>query len=644
MTEQPRRRRFSRVARILSRTGDQVAVRRIRWLLGIYGLLIAVVFAQLISIQVVDADDYADRSVRQRERTITLPAVRGRIYDRDGDVLATSVDGATVYADPRAYRPTETPDGTPVPAAAAAADVAAALAPILGRDVADLTERLEQDAHFVYLGRQLDWSVGEEVEALDLPGVAVLAEPKRTYPGSALAAQVVGFTGIDGDGLQGLEAQYDGVLRGKPGTLLLERAPGGLDISTGIRELRPSQVGTDLVLTLDRDVQHAAEVAAASAVDEFEANAATVVVLEVATGDVLAMASSPGYDPNARIQDDQDAWRNRAITDVFEPGSTQKALTIAAAIEEGIVTAETDVEVPGHIRVASSTFRELSPTGEPTLTVGDIMERSSNVGTIRIAQELGDQRLDHYLRAFGYGSPTGSGFPGEASGMLMPPEDWWPTSLPTIAIGHGVAVTLLQLAGSYATLASDGRSVAPRVVLGTVGDDGRLKPVAARSGEQIVSPSTAHQVQGLLERAVTGDRGTGSLAAVPGYMVAGKTGTARKPATDGSGYSDQYVATFAGFAPVHDPQIVVAVMVDEPNPFYGGIVAAPVFSEVMEAALIARRVAPDGSATTLPAAMDQARAQALEAAEAAQASLDENPPPSGPGGASGDPETDEQGD
>ncbi len=643
MTEQPRR-RFIRAPRILSRSGEQVAVRRIRWLLGIYGLLIAIVFAQLISIQVVDADDYADRSLRQRERTIALPAVRGRIYDRDGDVLATSVDGATIYADPRAYRPGETADGTPVPAAAAASEVAATLAPIMDRDPAELEARLEQDAHFVYLGRQLDWSVGEQIDALDLPGVAVLREPKRIYPGSALAAQVVGFTGIDGDGLQGMEAQYDGILRGRPGTLLLERAPGGLDITSGIRELTPSTVGTDLVLTLDRDVQHAAEVAASSAVDGFDANAATVVVLEVATGDVLAMASSPGYDPNAREQDDQDAWRNRAITDVFEPGSTQKALTIAAAIEEGIVTADTTMEVPDQVRVASSTFRDLYPTDEPTMTVGDIMERSSNVGTIQIAQELGDQRLDHYLRAFGYGSPTGSGFPGEASGMLMPHEDWWSTARPPIAIGHGAADSLLQLAGSYATLANDGRSVAPRVIRGTIGDDGRLEPVAARGGQQVVSPTTARQVQQLLERVVSGDRGTGSLAAVPGYTAAGKTGTARKPATDGPGYSDEYVATFAGFAPAHDPEIVVAVMVDEPTPYYGGLVAAPIFREVMEAALIARRVAPDGSATTLPAAMDHARAQALADAEAAQASLDEDPPPHGPAGAPLTPTATETGD
>lgn len=630
MTQQPRRRRFGRIPRILSRTADQVAVRRIRWLLAVYGLVLVVVVAQLVTIQVVDAEVYADRSVAQRERTLTLPAVRGRIYDRDGDVLATSVDGATVYADPRAYRPSETPDGTPVPPAAEPAEVAAALAPVLGRDVTELTERLEQDAHFVYLARQLDAEVGERIEALELPGVAVLREPRRVYPGGGLAAQVVGFTGIDGDGLQGLEAQYDTVLRGEPGTLLLERAPGGLDIASGIRELQPSTVGTDVVLTLDRDVQHAAELAATSAVEEFDATGATVVVLEVDSGDVLAMASSPGFDPNARVPDDQAAWRNRAITDMFEPGSTQKALTIAAAIEEGLVVPSTTMDVPDQLQIGSSTFSDAYPHDDETWTVADIMERSSNVGTIQIAEELGKDRLDAYLRDFGYGSETGSGFPGEASGMLMDPEDWWGTSLPTIAIGHGVAVTLLQLASSYATLANDGVAVAPRVVRGTVGRDGRLEPVAGGASDRVVSTSTAQQIQALLERVVSGEHGTGSLAAVPGYTVAGKTGTARKPAAEGGGYSEEYVATFAGFAPAHDPQVVVAVMVDEPTPFYGGIVAAPVFREVMEATLTARRVPPDAEGASLPDALGAARAYVEELAAAEQAALEDDPPPDGP--------------
>jgi cell division protein FtsI (penicillin-binding protein 3) len=619
MTGQPRTRRSPNAGRVLTRSGDRIAVRRIRWLLGIYGLILLVVFGQLVHIQVVQADEYAGRSVRQRERTVDLPAARGRIYDRDGDVLATSVEGAAIYADPRAYRGGETSDGEPIPPAAEPAEVAAELAPILGRDVDDLIDRLERDAHFVYLARQLDHEVAERIRQLRLPGVGVLAEPKRVYPGGVLAAQVVGFTGIDGDGLQGLEAHYDSVLRGQPGTLFIERAPGGLDIASGVRELVPSEVGTDIVLTLDRDIQHAAEVAVAEAVERFDARAATVVALEVATGEVLAMASTPGFDPNSRNLGDEDAWRNRAITDVFEPGSTQKALTIAAALEEGTVTPITRLEVQDRIRVGSSTFSDAYPHPDSTWTVTEIMERSSNVGTIQVAQELGGERLDAYLRGFGLGSTTGLRFPGESPGMLMDHDQWWGSSLPTIAIGHGVAVTLMQLANAYATLANDGVAVQPSIVRGTVGTDGRLSPTPGGMSRRVVSEETARQVQEMLIEAVSGENGTGARAMVPGYSVAGKTGTARKPAADG-GYSDRHVATFAGFAPAHDPQIVVAVMVDEPYPYWGGVVAAPVFSEVMEAALIARRIPPDGTSPSLSEALVQARIQLEELQAAAEAS------------------------
>jgi cell division protein FtsI (penicillin-binding protein 3) len=615
MTQQPpsRRRPLAAVRRV-RRDGHQMGVRRIRWLLAIYGLLFLVTFGTLIDIQIVNATDYADRSVRQRARTVELAATRGRLYDREGDVLATSIQSATVYADPRAYRPTETPDGQPIPSAASASDVAAQLAPVLGLDAAALTERLERDAHFVYVARQLDWEVGQRIQELGLPGIGLLTEPRRVYPAGGLAGQLVGFTGIDGEGLQGLEAQYDQVLRGRPGTLAFEQAPGGLDIASAARELVPPEPGTDLVLTVDREIQHAAERAAADAMEEFNARGASVLVLEVGTGDVLAMASVPTYDPNRRTEDDRDRWRNRAVTDVFEPGSTQKALTVAAAIEEGLIEADTTMAVETSLRVGGKNFTDAYPHPTETWSVEQIMERSSNVGTIKIAQELGEERLDEYLRAFGYGRPTGVGFPGEGGGLLMPTADWWATSLPTIAIGQGVAVTLVQLANAYATLANDGVAVQPRIVRGTVGEDGRLTATAPPATEEIVSAETARQVRAMLESAVVGEHGTGARAAVPGYRVAGKTGTARKPNEGARGYSGEYIATFVGLAPVEDPQLVVAVMVDEPRPFYGGLVAAPVFSEVMGAALTTRRVVPDGGARSLEDALVAAQAAAEELA------------------------------
>ena len=604
------------------RSGDELAIRRIRWTLAIFAVLVVASTVKLVQIQVVDAADLAAVGERQRARTLELPASRGRIYDRDGDVLATSIQAATIYADPRAYRGTRTPEGREVPPAGEAAVVADRLAPLLDADPAALRERLEQDRHFVYLARQVDHELGEEIAALELPGIGVLTEPERVYPAGTLAGQVVGFTDIDAQGLQGLEARYDHVLAGEPGTLLLERAPGGLDIASGIRELEPPVVGTDVVLTLDRDIQHVAELAADDALERYEARGASIVVTEVGTGDVLAMASAPGFDPNHRGDEDPADRRNRAVTDVFEPGSTQKALTVAAALEEGVVEPTTTMEVEDTIRIGGSTFSDVSRHETETWSLHQIMERSSNVGTIQIAQELGEERLESYLREFGYGQPTDLGFPGESGGLLMPHTEWWGTSLPTIAIGHGVAVSLVQLANSYGTLANDGVAVSPRLVRGTVGEDGRLSPVPAPRSHRVVSSETAATVRDMLEDAVSGEFGTGGLARVEGFQVAGKTGTARKPLEDGRGYSDQYVATFVGMAPAHDPRVVVAVMIDEPYPFYGGLVAAPVFAEVMEAALLALRVPPEGSGTDLSTAVRLAAEHAELLAEEAVAEAD----------------------
>jgi cell division protein FtsI (penicillin-binding protein 3) len=604
---------------ITRRGGADTAVRRLRWLLGIYLLVAAVVVAQLVRVQVVDAPGYADLSASQRARIIELPGERGRIYDREGDVLATTVQAATVYADPRAFRPAQRPDGLVAPPAADAAAVAEQLAPLLGRDPGDLADLLTTDSHFVYLARQLDHEVGAGIRELGLEGIGVIGAPKRVYPAEGLAGQVVGFTGIDGEGLQGLEARYEDLLLGRPGLLTLERAPGGLDIASGTRELIPSEPGTDIVLTLDREVQHAAERAAADVTAEFDAEGASVLVLEVGTGDVLAMASAPTFDPNRRGEADPATWRNRAVTDVFEPGSTQKALTIAAAIEEGIVHERDVLRVPTQVTVADKSFTDSTPQPTSDWSVTEIMERSSNVGTIEIAQELGPERLEDYLRSFGIGSSTGTGFPGESTGLLAPVEDWWGTSLPTISIGQGVAVSLLQLANSYATLANDGIAVAPRIVRGTVGEDGRLTPAAEPVERRVVSEDTATQVQRMLEKVVSGENGTGHRAAVDGYRVAGKTGTARKPKVGARGYSGEYIATFVGFAPADDPQLVVAVMVDEPRPvFYGGLVAAPVFSDVMSSALATRRVLPDDAGSSLEDAIEAAQ----EARRASESSAD----------------------
>ena len=595
-----------------------ISARRIRSAFALMLLLVVATVAQLVQVQIVDAAEHAARGERQRVRTVELPASRGRIYDREGAVLATSVDAAAIHADPSAFRPTTRDDGTRVPAAGDREQVARAIAPLLALDPGELVDRLGRDGRFVYLARQVDLEVAERVMDLGLPGIGMHVEPRRAYPSGGTAAQVVGFTGIDGVGLQGLEARFDHVLRGRPGTLLLERAPGGLAIASGERELVPAEPGADLVLTLDREIQHVAERVAADVTARYGALGATVVVLEVGTGDVLGMASAPTFDPNARRSGDEGVWRNRAVTDLFEPGSTQKPLTVAVGLETGAVTPSTAFDVPDRLNVGGHTFSDVSRHGTERWTVGEVLARSSNVGTILLAQRIGAEQLRDGLLALGHARPTGLDFPGEVTGRLPEPDQWWATTLPTVAIGYGTSTTLLGLATSYATLANDGVRVEPRLVRGTVGLDGRLEPAPAPPSDRVVSARTAGIVLELLGAAVDGEGATGGQAAVPGYRVGGKTGTARKPRTDAAGYSDQYVASFVGVAPLDDPRLVVAVMVDSPQgAYYGGAVAAPAFAEVMHASLLARRIVPDGSGRSLEQLVRSAAATPAPDAEPA---------------------------
>lgn len=594
--------------------------RRIRATFAVFLLVFGLSVAQLVNIQVLSAEEYAERGVRQRVRTIELPASRGRIYDREGDVLATSVLSATLYADPRSFVPSERPDGLIVPAAADASRVARTIAPLLDLDIAWVEERLRRDAHFVYLARQIDLSLGEEIMALRLPGIGMLTEPRRAYPSGGLAAQVIGFTGIDGDALQGLEARHDDLLRGTPGTLHFERAIGGLSIASGLREVAPAVPGRDLVLTIDRDIQFAAERVAADVLERHEADGATIVVLEIGSGEVLGMASAPTFDPSALRSDEQAYWRNRAVTDLFEPGSIQKTLSIAAALESGAITPETTFEVPDRARIAGNTFSDVSKHGVERWTATDILARSSNVGAIMIAQETGEEALREQLAAFGYGVPTGLRFPGEVGGYVPAPEQWWATTLPTVAIGYGTSSTLLQIANAYAAIANDGVMVDPMLVRGTVGNDGMLEAATDPATRRVLSSTTSTQVMQMLEVAVSGEGATGTRASIPGYRVGGKSGTALKALDGGGGYSDAYVSTFVGVAPLDDPRIVVAVMVDGPRgDYYGGVVAAPAFAEVMHASLLARRIVPDSAGRPLQELVEETRRTSEERAEQASA-------------------------
>ena len=427
-----------------------------------------------------------------------------------------------------------------------------------------------------------------------LPGIYFLTEPKRVYPTGDLAAHIVGFV-REGDnvGLEGLELQYDTALTGRPGELLVERDPSGRAIPQGEYQVVPADPGSDLVLTIKTEIQYAAEQALAAALVRTGAVSGSVVVLDPETGEVLAMVTLPSYDPNDRAAIEEDAIRNRAVTDVFEPGSTQKLVTISAAIEAGLVTPGTTFDIPDKIEIQDTVFKD-STVHAGTLTIADIVAYSSNLGTILVGELLGARLLHTFMSAFGEGSTTGIDFPGEAAGTLSPPEDWCLTTcLAGTSIGYHVAVTPLQMATVYATIANDGVWVQPHLVREIVDGAGTRTAMTAQE-RRVVSETTASEMRAMLALVV--DQGTGSLASVTGYRVGGKTGTTEKYLTDSQVYStDQVVASFIGMAPIADPKVVVAVVLDSPvNDASGGQGAAPVFSAVMLAALNQLGVPPDG--------------------------------------------------
>lgn len=555
--------------------------RRLTWLLAAYLAVTALIGGRLLVVQVVAAEDYRELGERQTHREITMPADRGRLYDRSGTPMALTETAAAVYADPSAIRRADAEPG----------EIAATLAGHLDADTGALRERLTRDTSFVYVERQLPHALGEAIRAERLPGVGVLEEPTRRYPSGSLAAAVLGYVGIDHEGLAGLELQHDDALAGTAGALQVERAPGGVPISAAPREGQPPVPGDDLVLTLDRRVQLAAEETLERALDTHDAAAGSAVVLDARTAEVLGMATVPGFDPEQIGAVEPARRRNRPVTDAFEPGSAAKAITVAAALEADVVSADEELVLPAEIEVGGKTFRDPGREEDTIATFAEAIAKSSNVATIRVAQRLGAERLHAAYERFGFGRPTGIGFPGETAGSLPPVDEWWATSLPTIALGQGTSASLLQLAGMMQTLANDGQRRAPTLLRGEVGSDGQLQPVAASEADRVVSPEAAAVATDVLTGVVAD--GTGRRAAVDGYRVAGKTGTAQKPHPDRRGYQeDSYLATFAGFAPADDPEIVVAVVLDDPEPMWASQTAAPVFADILEETLRVRRVPP----------------------------------------------------
>ena len=543
------------------------------------------IFLRLTALQVRDASAYQNLAFEQRVRTIPLPARRGAILDRNRQELSLSLEARDVYADP-----------TLIKHPYAAAHRVAQLIDVPERE---LVHDFREKTRFVYLARQIDMDAANRVEALGLPGIGLLESTRRYYPNGSTASQVVGFVGVDQDpetgapvshGLDGLELQYDKQLAGSPGERVVEIDPSGHLIPQGVNRDQPPVEGDNLVTTIDTDIQYQAQNALLEAVYKNHAVGGSVIVMDPHTGDVLAMASYPWFDPNNFQDYSEDSWRNRSITDVYELGSVNKVITASAAIEEHLVPLDEQFYVPDSFKVSVKVFHDAERHKPKMMTIGDIIARSSNVGTIRIAARLGMDRMAEYLAKFGLGQPTGIGFPGEVEGILPPEANWYGTSMGTIPVGQGVAVTPIQMISVYNTIANGGVWVRPRLVRGLIEPDGTYLPKPVDPGRRVVSDLTAKTITRILAYAV--DAGTGHRAQIPGYWVAGKTGTAQKPSPSGGYLPHKYVASFIGFLPASNPKVVIAAILDEPTTEFGGVAAAPLFKNVGRYAIARLRIPP----------------------------------------------------
>jgi cell division protein FtsI (penicillin-binding protein 3) len=549
----------------------QVALKlpRGRAVLMLGGLMLgfAIMLGRAFFLQGMHNDFLQARGEARFTRVIEIPANRGVITDRDGEPLAISTPVESVGA---------TSDGVKMTDAQAAA-----LAKLLETDVAGIRKRLaEGNRDFVFLKRHLPPDQAARVLQLKIPGVLLQREYRRYYPAGEVAAHMVGFNNVDDEGQEGIELAYQKWLAGKPGSRRVLRDKRG-QIIEDIGSLRVPQQGRDLALSIDRKIQYLAYRELKAAVAQHKAKAGSAVVIDVQTGEVLALANLPAFNPNNRGNLAGQQTRNRAIIDLYEPGSTMKAFTIAAGLEAGIVRPETMINTaPGSMSIGPATIRDVNPLG--TLNVIQVLQKSSNVGSAKIALQLPPAQLWQAFSDAGFGLPTRVGFPGEGHGRLRAPNTWRPIEQATMSYGHGLSVTLLQIARAYTIFATDGEMRPISIVRVDT------PPPATR----VISVETARQVREMLELA-TGPGGTAPRAQVAGYRVGGKTGTARK--IENGVYVSRYVASFIGFAPASAPRVIIAVMIDEPSngQYYGGQVAAPVFSQIAAGALRMLGVAHD---------------------------------------------------
>lgn len=546
--------------------------RRIGLLAMAFVMILGIALARAFWLQVVNGDAYAAMAVRQHRETVVVPAGRGTIFDRNGEPLAIGEQATTVFANPRQVdRPR---------------DLTLAAAKALDLDPAVVYPQLvDRSRGFVYVGRKVDPLDAEELEKLGFAGLGFYSEELRTYPQGPVASQILGYAGLDNKGLEGLERSLERVLAGKPGSQTIVKDPIGRALD--VVSTSPETPGRNVRLTVDHQIQANAEAVLRDTVESYGARAASAIVMDPYTGAVLAMAVAPGFNANRFPTTRADRRRNRAVTDTYEPGSTFKLVTVAAGLEEGIVKPGSSFTLPPSLQVADRVIHESHTRGTERMTVRAIVERSSNIGTITIAQRLGEGRLSHWIDRFGFGQPTGIDFPGESSGFALPLNQWSGSTIGTVPIGHGIAVTPIQMARAYAAIANGGVLVKPHLIERV---DGR--PVEQKHGRRIVSRDVSKKMLSMLRGVVL--EGTGTEAAIPGYTVAGKTGTAAKIDPDGRYSHTRYVASFVGLVPATKPRLVIMVMVDEPSgSIYGGVVAAPAFKQIARFNLQHLEVPPD---------------------------------------------------
>jgi stage V sporulation protein D (sporulation-specific penicillin-binding protein) len=550
-------------------------------------LILAVLQLRLIDVQLVQGGRFQRMAHRQQLATIPLQPHRGRLLDRRGRLLALNVDAPSIYAVPSAI-----PDRRVF---------AARVAPVLGQSPDDVLRRLQAGRHFAWLARKVPPRTAERIKALQLGGqIGVRMEDRRSYPNGALAAHLIGFVGIDSQGLAGVELASDGILRGVAGEAVAEQDGVGRVLVETQRVVKPPQDGADLLLTIDQVIQHIAERELDAAMARTHARAGSVVIIDPRSGEILALAGRPAFDPNSGPAARPDLWLNRAVGGVYEPGSTFKVVTAAAALDAGAVSEDDTFLCNGSLRVPGGhVIREAVNKKRGPLTLAGIIRHSCNVGAAQVATRLGKPRFYDYIRGFGFGTTTGVDLPGELPGLVPPPAQWLGPGLQTIGFGQGISVTPLQMLTAATAVANQGVVVRPHVVRGTRDRLGRTTGVVGLGPvRRAMRPETAAAVARMMIGAV--ESGTGQMAAIAGYEVAGKTGTAQKPGR--GGYDPgRYISSFLGIVPARAPVLAVLVILDEPlGAYFGGEVAAPVFREIATQVLWYLRVPPDRPARARP--------------------------------------------